>query len=184
METRQVERTCKQCGKKFSITVKRIYFHGKPHGFRGRTNYCSKECDSARLAEVAKFAKHEKAKPNAKCYVCGKRFHRYAGILKKNKRPCCSRKCYSKIKQQEMKGNKFGDGIKQTPERIAHRVSFIMGDKNPAWNGGVTFHKGRGHKKYKYIKCPQDLKEMANQDRKSTRLNSSHIQKSRMPASA
>lgn len=57
-------------------------------------------------------------------------------------------------------GNTFGVGIKQTPERIAHRVSFMIGEKNPCWNGGVTYGKARSMV-YKFVKCPPEFFGMA-----------------------
>ena len=70
--------------------------------------------------------------------------------------------------------------------------SIIGGDQKS--RHGVVLAKSVPAKKYgirtgepvanAFRKCPNLVMEPPDQDRKSTRLNSSHIQKSRMPSSA
>lgn len=149
-----MQKTCKRCNKTFDDTSK-----------RHRLNYCGRECKSAALADAARLAVHDKnpRTPNVKCPICDKMFYREPWQMSADRTSVCSRKCMGELKAQQMKGNKFGAGLKQTLERIAHRARFIMGDKNPAWRGGVTFKKGRGKKPYRYVKCPAEFSGMAKQ---------------------
>ena len=80
-------------------------------------------------------------------------------------------------------------------EPIYHRaVEFYQGHREPALGAGVTVRLsyamllaklGRFDEAQAMVQGVQDeVRQGAKEDRKSTRLNSSHIQKSRMPSSA
>lgn len=158
-----ITKACKLCGIQFDAAWKQIFANGKPNGWRCRTDYCSDVCKRAALSAAAKTAVHQKAdrSPNTQCATCGTAIYRAPRYLKLP-RSFCSDACQVAAKAIDMQGNKHGVGIKQTPERVAHRASFIRGSNNPAWRGGITFHKGRGKKPYKYVKCPADLSSMSN----------------------
>ena len=148
-----MQKTCKWCGVVFDDKSK-----------RHRVNYCSNECRNARLAQVATRADHsrEQAIPNTQCAICGKPIYRPARWYKQGHAEAfCSRACMGIRKRQQMKGNRYSEGIKQTPERIAHRVSFIKGEKNACWNGGVTLRRHGGKIPYRHVKCPPEYRVMA-----------------------
>ena len=76
----------------------------------------------------------------------------------------------------------FSDITRQTPEKSLVRPIKSKGGRNAS--GKITTrHQGGGHKRaYRVIDFLRNDKDGV--DRKSTRLNSSHSQQSRMPSSA
>ena len=162
METKHITKACQRCGELFEArTTRFIRPDGRANGWRCRVHYCL-PCKSAVHSETAKRAVHPKNPPNYQCPICNTWLYRPPQHFRSKKVMLCSRSCYGEYKRQQMVGNTLSVGVKQTSERIAHRVSFIIGEKNPCWNGGITYQKGRGHKRYKYVKCPNNLQSMAN----------------------
>ena len=61
------------------------------------------------------------------------------------------------------------------------RLRVEFGDN---WQHGVNHHRGRGSPRVGGDVRQDDGKKREERDRKSTRLNSSHLRRSRMPSSA
>ena len=145
---------------------KQIFAHGKPNGWKCLVEYCSDKCRGQRFSEIFSAIQHSKAEPNHECHYCNTPIYRAQRTVKRNSTgifTCNKLACKNALKSELMIGNKRTAGIKQTPERIAHRVSFIKGDKNYCWNGGVSYHHGKSQK-YRLVKCPDDYKAMARKD--------------------
>ncbi len=93
----QIKVNCDTCGKEFNISPSR-YNKNKSGLFT-----CSKKCLGTRLT----------AKPNTKCVICGKLFHRKYSYIKNTKNVCCSYECAYKLRSKEYTGiNNHQFGIK------------------------------------------------------------------------
>ena len=157
IEMTHLRKICRGCGQEFLAPRIQAFVNGKPNGWKCRAEYCSNSCRNKRFSELASNAVHKKADPNTVCCICNAPLYRAPRSIKRNKHgkfTCGNPECRRSLKAQEMKGNQRGRGIKQTPERIAHRVSFVKGEKNACWNGGVSFCKTKGLV-YRLIKCPE-----------------------------
>ena len=99
---------CKTCGKEFQVIDCR----------ESTAKYCSNECQRKSL----------RGELNCECCVCGKKLHRKAYIINKNKHVTCSRECLNKLKSIIYCGkgnNQYG----------------LKGDKNSSFKGTKLEHR-------------------------------------------
>jgi len=99
------------------------------------------------------------------CAVCGKSFLKWKCYVKRTKEHFCSYKCNGVRRGQEWARHGHKGRTGWTQESRASCRAKMLGAKNPAWKGGVTFKRNKGN--YicpKYVRCPLDLMSMARKD--------------------
>lgn len=152
-------KTCQICDKPFPTTTKE-----QAH----RKKCCSLKC----VAKAISGPRPQTRKPlsqrkitQLECPVCGKKFWRYNSYLKKSENPTCSRQCNGKIRAKELikHSHKGHQGWSQTTKE-KHRQR-MLGPRNHAWKGGVTYFKTHGnYKGVKYLRSPPEYLPMARKD--------------------
>ena len=151
-------KTCKNCFNPFPCLTKEQ---------SSRNRSCSKDCANQLIGKGNSGAMPlEKRKGQfIKCAVCGKEVWRTDSHLRKVKTPSCSRKCNGSLRGQEWATHAYKARAAWTEESVASFREKMIGEKNPAWKGGVTFFKTHGnYTGVKYIRCPVEFLEMARKD--------------------
>jgi hypothetical protein len=93
------------------------------------------------------------------CTVCGKLRTMPAAWARKVKTPSCSRQCNGKLRGAEW--------AKHGHKGATARKTFtpLLGEKNPAWKGGVTHrHRHGNYVQVRYVRAPEWAKPMARKD--------------------
>ena len=76
----------------------------------------------------------------------------------------------------------FGDEVSERPLAVRRRIGVVF--QSQSLDQKLTAAENLRHQGHLYGLHGKELSQRIEGDRKSTRLNSSHIQKSRMPSSA
>ena len=79
----------------------------------------------------------------------------------------CSRQCNGHYRGQDWKKHAHKGREAWSEETKENYRLSQMGEKNPAWKGGITYRKKKGYyseAKLKYVKCPMEFIQMSRKD--------------------
>ncbi len=126
-----------------------------------RNKTCSPECNRARLSHVKK-GKYRT--PPQICEWCGTTF-RTPQRSGKRRPKYCSTVCYGKWRSSDLAIREHLKSIAANGKGKKRPGKGLVGEKNPAWKGGVTYRRGKGnYKGPRYVRCPKEYLPMARQD--------------------
>ena len=133
-----------------------------------RNKTCSRTCQMLRVSQPRPYTRKALTQGKVtiiRCPVCKKRCPKRNCWLKKVKIPTCSNKCNGVLRGAEWKQHAHKGRAAWTPEAEQSCREKMMGEKNPAWKGGVTYFRSHGnYKGVKYVRCPQEFQVMARKD--------------------
>lgn len=148
-------KVCKVCSTIYPCST-------KEQAVRNKT--CSRECavEAKRRTPRRHWADHS---PNMICPVCGKKFYRPEAWKRKVKISVCSRQCNGKLRAKTLLEHNTQNPPKWTEERKQKAKEAMIGEKNWAWKGGVTYRHRRGNYVIvRYVRCPKKYLPMARKD--------------------